>query len=70
MNREEDMKDVINRINETTAPATQNTDTRSWYDEKGKFKHYILGRYILEHCHIKRIGGIIHIYSEEKRYIC
>lgn len=70
MTREEDMAQLVHRFNEANALTTKDTDVPNWYDEKGKFKHYVLGRYMLEHCHIKRIDGELYIYNKDKRYIC
>lgn len=64
------INEVIQKINEINASNESNSDVPSWYDDNGKFKHYVLGRYLLEHSHIKRIDNVIHIYDETKRSIC
>lgn len=63
MNRLDDMLQKINEVNSSSKC--------TWYDDKEKkFKHYELGRHILEHCHVLRLGGVLHIYNANKRIIC
>lgn len=59
------INDVMQKMNEVNS-----SNNCTWYDDKGKFKHYVLGRHILEHCHVMRLGGVLHIYDDSKRIIC
>ena len=52
------IQDIMNRLNENSTSAFP-----SWYDKNGKFLHYVLGRYMLDTCHIGRLNGVVHIYD-------
>ncbi len=59
------IQDIMNRLNENSTSTIP-----SWYDNKGKFLHYVLGRYMLDTCHIGRLNGVVHIYDKDKRSLC
>lgn len=61
--------DFIQKINGATTSDATNSNTPSWYDGK-KFLHYVLGRHMLEHSHITRINGILHIYDKTSGLYC
>lgn len=62
------INDVLQKMNEVNSSADANS--ANWYNENHKFLHYILGSHILEHCHVKRIGGVVYIYDKDSRTIC
>ncbi len=60
MNRLEDMKDVVNRINGTTAPATQNTS-------KPKLQSSDMAKQLIDKYHIIRLNNSqIYIYEKSE----
>lgn len=71
MNRIKDMKNTMDKFYGNTASVTP-----TWYNSDnnkntgGKFLHYVLGRYMLDTCHIGRLNGVVHIYNKDKRFIC
>lgn len=68
MSRQDDILDILDRVEEVNS--SEKEDSTNWYVKNGsttKFLHYVLGRYMLEHCHIKRIDGEIYIYDKDTR---
>lgn len=62
------INDVLQKMNEVNSSTDENTS--NWYSKDHKFLHSVLGRHILEHCHVMRLGGVLHIYNANKRIIC
>lgn len=65
MGRIEDITNVVGKFYGDTASAAP-----TWYNSNGKFLHYVLGRYMLDTCHIGRLNDVVHIYDKDKRFIC